>query len=243
MKNFKEFLLTENRLSYINRIAVIEELAISESELQKIGEGDNGIAYLYKGKVLKITADSDEADFFGQIKGHDFERVANCYDIIEFDFGETEEDNKIYGGYFMNPRYFWVIIKEHLPGDFYDNHWHDIISYYYKYEDRSDFNHTEKDFDKMIHDYYMETVNASKEEYGEEYDPEEDDELNHDISLLNIIKELHMELNSVGIISVNDMKTSNMGIKENGEVAFIEVRIAKDKNLPFPQIRQIKMDE
>ena len=49
-----------------------------------MGEGDNGIAYQYEDKTIKITIDSAEADFAGIIKGHKLNYVSNVYDVYEF---------------------------------------------------------------------------------------------------------------------------------------------------------------
>jgi hypothetical protein len=243
MKNFKQF-LTE-MAGYLPTNVIFKDLDVDWDDVKRIGEGDNGVAYLYKNNILKITSDSNEAEFFAHIIGKKLKHVANCYDVIEFDFGEEYKDNKTYGDYISKPRYYWAIFKEYLPYQFDDYRWFDVLMFYYKYEDKPDFKHTESDFNKMIEEYRLESMKSFDED-DDDFDPYGDgksryeDELEYEIELLKIIRNTILELNSVGIISVSDMQSSNMGIRKDGTIAFIELHIDKDKGLTFPKLKTFK---
>jgi len=243
MKTFKQFL--NEMAGFLPTNVIFKDLGVEWDDVKKIGEGDNGIAYLYKNNILKITSDSNEAEFFAHIIGKKLKHVANCYDVIEFDLGEEYEDNKTYGGYTSKARYYWAIFKEYLPYHFDDYRWFDVVRFYYHYEDRPDFKYTESDFNKMIEEYRLESIEAFKDddEYFDPYGDKEsryEDELRCETELLELIRDTILELNTVGIISVSDMKSSNMGIRKDGTIAFIELHIAKDNGLVFPKLKTFK---
>lgn len=199
---------------------VFKALNIDEKSVQKLGEGDNGVAFKKGNTVIKITSDPNEAEFAGTIKGHKLNRVANVSEVYELDT-ERGEDNRTTTK-FSKSRYYWVIIKEYVPtliGGNYD--FATTISYFYNVTDRN-FDYSKEAFDKMISNYIKEHSMLFSDE---EYDPDEDEELQYSLQILESLKELHMELKPLGILSASDMKGSNAGMDEEGELVFIELHI------------------
>jgi len=203
---------------------IFKMLGIDSQNVTKLGEGDNGIAFKYNDKTIKISYDFAEAEFAASIKGHNLSRVANVYEVYEYDTGEGE-DNRA-SDQFSRSRYYWVIIKEFIPHKFGGDYtYFDALRYFDDYQEKNGFDYSETAFDNMIQVYKQGTIEFMEDK--EEYDPDEDYELEDTLRWFEIFKELHMELNSFGILSVSDMKSSNMGFRDDGEPVYLELHIYK----------------
>lgn len=206
---------------------VFHNLGINPESVQKLGEGDNGIAFRYGDKTIKISYDSAEAEFAATVKGHNLSRVANVYEVYEYDT-ERGEDNRGQPQ-FSRSRYYWIIIKEFIPHKFgSDYSYGDALRYFDHYQEQGGFDYSEKAFHEMIQEYRNSTIENMKDEEG--YDPDEDYELSDVLRWLEIFNELHQELKPLGILSVSDMKGSNMGIRDDGEPVYLELHIYKTTN-------------
>jgi hypothetical protein len=189
-----------------------------------LGEGDNGIAYKYEDKTIKITKDAGEAVFAGKIKGHKLKYVSNVYEVYEYDRGEGIDNKE--SDVVVNGRYYWIIVKEYIPHRFSDGEYYNILVYFDNYQEKNkNFDYSEKAFNNMIREYRNEHIEYMKDEDG--YDPEEDYELESSLDYLEMFKELHLELHPMGIKSVMDMKISNMGSRDNGDIVYLELHIFK----------------
>lgn len=217
--------------------SILTKLGIDPKSAQKLGEGDNGIAYRVGDKTIKVTYDSAEADFAETIKGHKLSRVANVYDVYEYDT-ERGEDNRNQDQ-FSSSRYYWVIIKEFIPYNFgSDGEYYDALSYFNTYQ-LHNFDYSEKDFRRMIDEYRKEHLECMADEEG--YDIDEDYELENTIRWFEVFEELHFELKPLGILSASDMKSSNMGVREDGEPVYLELHIYKTTSgYKEPQYKQLK---
>lgn len=195
---------------------ILAKLNIDKAKCQKLGEGDNGIAYLYDGKCIKITTDSEEAEFFQTVRGHELQHVANVYDVYEYDTGHGE-DNRGTQRY-NSSRYYWVIVKEYLPHKFSDPAYYDVLVFFDNYQTTLNFNYSRKDFDRMIKEYMGDYEDLSEDERYEVDDA---------VQYLEMFAELHEELAPLGIKSVSDMKSSNMGMTADGDIKYLELHIYK----------------
>lgn len=204
---------------------IFKLLNIDFNSAQKLGEGDNGIAYRVGDKTIKVTYDAAEAEFAGVIKGHKLDHVANVHEVYEYDTEQGEDNrNNIE---FSKSRYYWVIIKDYVPHQFGgDATYGDALRYFDHYQEK-DFDYSSEAFDKMIKEYM--------DEYGPEEEEEEDDyEFFDTIAWFEFFKDLHVELRPTGILSVMDMKGSNMGLNEEGEPVYLELHIYKSAGYTQP---------
>jgi len=230
LSKFDNFINEAYLYSYVVS-SIFKKLKIDLSTLEKLGEGDNGVAYRHGDKTIKITTDTLEAEFFGVIKGHKLEKVSNCYEVYEYDC-EEGEDNKKYSGFCSRARYYWVIIKDYIPYQFSGDYLYgDCLRYFDSYVEKN-FNFTSEEFDKMIDEYRSNRIEDMKDD--PDYDVDEDYELENELDWFIFFKELHMELQPLGIKSVCDMKSSNMGRKEDGGVVFLELHIFRDGGYKEP---------
>lgn len=203
---------------------IFELLGIDSKKVSNIGEGSNGIAFRYGDKTIKITSDAEEAEFSAAICGHKLSTVANVFDVYEYDSGQGE-DNK-HGSKFYSSRYYWIIIKEYVPHNFRQSYvYADALNYFDNYQEKNNFSYSIADFDKMISEYRNDHLEIMSDE--ENYDPEEDYELEETLDWFEFFKKLHVELEPTGILSVSDMKSSNMGFNDDGEPVYIELHIYK----------------
>ena len=202
---------------------ILKTLGIDPESAEKLGEGDNGIAFKVGDKTIKISYDSAEAEFAEAIKGHQLETVSNVYEVYEYDIGHGEDNRN--SNQFSRSRYFWVIIKEFIPHKFgSDYSYGDALRYFDSYQERN-FDYSEEAFDRMINEYRNDTIEMMSDD--EDYNQEDDYELEDTLYWFEFFKQLHIELHPLGILSASDMKGSNMGHREDGEPVYLELHIYK----------------
>lgn len=202
--------------------AALKLAGFEPADLNKIGEGDNGIAFRKGDRTIKVTSDADEAEFAGIINGHKLNCVANVYEVYEYDSGSGEDNRntQVVSG----ARYYWVIEKDYLPYNGGDSYYYDALLFFDKYQTKN-FDYSAKDFDRMIKDYT-----------GDD-DPEEE-HVEMVSNWFEFYKSLHLELKPLGILSVSDMKEANLGADEDGP-KFIELHVFKG-NPPAPKFKILK---
>ncbi len=205
---------------------VFKMLGIDEKSVTKLGEGDNGIAFKYNDKTIKVTSDAEEAEFSAAIKGHKLSTVANVYEVYEYDT-ESGEDNRRTSQFYRS-RFYWIIVKDYVPHRFgSDYSYGDALRYFDSYQEKN-FDYSEEAFNRMINEYRNDTIEGMSDH--ENYDVEEDYELEQTLDWFEFFKQLHLELKPLGILSVCDMKGSNMGYNDDGEPIYIELHIYKYAN-------------
>jgi len=195
---------------------IFSKLNINIKDAQYLGKGTLGVAYLYDGKVYKITTDPAEVELAYILLGKNLEHYVDIYDIYCHDTDPADEnkydDNmKYYAKFYSKPRYYWVIIEEYLPK-----------LYHMPFNELNDFNMfvAEKKYNPSEKDLFS-FLNSFDEE------DEEDDSYSH----IELMVNLYLELKQYGIQDIGDIKSFGYG--NNGELKFIDLRfeIGEDKNI------------
>lgn len=227
--------------AYLRRFdidVIFQKLNIDPKSVEELGEGNNGIAYKHGDKTIKITTDYEEAEFAATIAGHKLKHVANVHQIYIFD-REEGDDNRNTDA-FNRSRYYWVIIKDYIDHQFgFDWTYHEALQHFDNYQVKN-FNYTADDFNRMIKEYEDDTIENMTED-DPSYDRYEDPELEDTIKYFELFRDLHMELQPLGIKSVCDMKPANMGMTaDDYDIVYLELHIYKSgANYKEPQYKNL----
>jgi hypothetical protein len=214
-------------MAYVHDI--FSKLNIDFKKVKRIGEGENGIAFLHDDRIYKITADPKEVELANILINEKSRRYVQIFDIYCLDT-KVGEDNMLIE-HSNKPRYYWVIICEHLnTKSKVSYYYYDALLYFRKYiEDNKDFDYSKELFDRMLLDYQ-----ADMEFDFNEIGYEDNDTYHY----LKLLRELFLELQKYGISDVVDLKSCHVGMK-NGEHKFYDLRLSKGITKDIRNIKQL----
>ncbi len=210
----------KNYINYLHNIFNLLHIGVKNTF--KIGEVVNGVAFLYENKVYKITSDKKEVELAYHLLNEKSKYYVQIFDIFWYDT-EQGEDNIKYNS-INNPRYYWIIVEEYVKTDnkLDTKSFNEADIYFIQYID-SKFKYTKEEFEEMIEFY--------KEDLGYEF-TKNDVILNY----LILFKNLFLDLQKYGVLSVTDIKPENIGIINN-EYKFFDLRLDKGE---YKDIKNIK---
>ena len=203
-------------------------LNISIKNTHKIGEGNNGIAFLHNDLIYKITADYQEVQLANLLIGEKLRRYIKIYDVLCYNTN-TGEDNRYKES--SNPQYYWVIIEEYINTNTkLSNKWYDAEKYFLNYINNPNFDFSKESFNKMIVDY------NNKLEFNFKSVNHDDEEV---VSFLKLLTELYLEFQKYHILNASDIKSAHLGTIENGDYKFFDMKLHSGKNKDIANIKSL----
>ena len=207
---------------------IFKKLNLNISNTHKIGEGNNGIAFLHNDLIYKITADYQEVQLANLLIGEKLRRYVKIYDVLSYNTN-TGEDNRYKES--SNPQYYWIIIEEYINTNTkLSNKWHDAEKYFLKYINEEKFDFTRESFEKMVKDY------DDKLEFKFTKVNHEDEEV---VYFLKLLSELYLEFQKYSILNASDIKSAHLGIIENGDYKFFDMKLHSGAKKDITNIKSL----